>query len=215
MASTQVQSVYRRDTPREISVQGANRAVPDHMSLAQFEAFPWPEGQHWELLWGTTCMSPSPLPMHQGLLADLVALLQAEIKSRSDHAVLLGTDVRFPGQDSYVCPDIQITRITGHLRDIGLPLKTVPLLVIEALSRSTSANDLGAKRDLYATAGVPEYWAIDPKTGALSVHVRPKDGQYDELAADNDGYVASPFLGVRLRIRMSRSGYTVETAPTT
>ncbi len=41
-------------------------------------------------------------------------------------------------------------------------------LVIEAASKSTAANDLGAKRRLYERLGITEYWRLDPSPNAES-----------------------------------------------
>lgn len=209
MAPVQAYSVYRRETPGTLTIKGVGHVVPATMTLDEFESFPWPQGRHWELIWGTTVMTPSPQPMHQGLVADIIDLL----KLRPGFLVLPGTDLRLAGQNSYLCPDIQVQKHEGSIRDLRVPLETLPLLVVEALSPGTSANDLGAKRDAYATAGVPEYWVADPSTGALSVHVEPKTGSYEQLAADVEGFVASPFLAARVKIRLTDRGYALETRP--
>lgn len=40
----------------------------------------------------------------------------------------------------------------------------VPDLVIEILSKGNQKYDLNEKKLVYETAGVKEYWAVDPKT---------------------------------------------------
>ena len=40
---------------------------------------------------------------------------------------------------------------------------------MEILSPSSSTRDWRAKRELYATHGVPEYWIIDPANRIVSV----------------------------------------------
>ena len=41
-----------------------------------------------------------------------------------------------------------------------------PDWVLEIASSSTSREDVGRKRDIYARIGVPEYWRFDPRDGA-------------------------------------------------
>ena len=38
--------------------------------------------------------------------------------------------------------------------------------------------DMTGKRDLYARAGVPEYWVLDLKGRKLVVHRNPEQGKY-------------------------------------
>lgn len=40
-------------------------------------------------------------------------------------------------------------------------LSEPPVLVVEVLSESTRAHDLGSKRLTYAELGVPDYWVVD------------------------------------------------------
>ncbi|CAA9571735.1 MAG: hypothetical protein AVDCRST_MAG88-2399 [uncultured Thermomicrobiales bacterium] len=66
---------------------------------------------------------------------------------------------------------------------VGDKVRGAPDLVIEVLSPSTRANDLGRKLRLYARAGVPFYWVVDPKRRV----VRP-------FTLMGDGYVEGPTL---------------------
>ncbi len=50
--------------------------------------------------------------------------------------------------------------------------QTVPDLVVEVLSPSTRANDLGVKRDLYMRSDVRELWLVDPDARTVT-RVRP------------------------------------------
>jgi Uma2 family endonuclease len=50
--------------------------------------------------------------------------------------------------------------------------KGVPDLVVEVLSPSTRANDLGFKRDMYMRYGVRELWLVDPDARTV-IRVRP------------------------------------------
>lgn len=81
---------------------------------------------------------------------------------------------------SLPAPDIVVTSFRGP----GVvPVDTVALLV--EVSDSTLETDLGRKADLYAEAGVPEYWVIDLKEDRVLLHANPRpdgsgyDGQLD------------------------------------
>lgn len=53
------------------------------------------------------------------------------------------------------------------------------VLVIE-VADSTLGTDLGRKLELYAAAGVPEYWVVDVNGGRIVIHHRPTAEGYAE-----------------------------------
>jgi len=78
-----------------------------------------------------------------------------------------------------------------------------PSVVFEMASRSTVANNLTAKRDLYESLGVEEYFLFDPTGDFLTPRLRGfrlSRGAYLELVPDPQGRLESRELGVRLRI---------------
>jgi Uma2 family endonuclease len=98
--------------------------------------------------------------------------------------------------DSLPEPDIVVTSYKGpHV----VPLDTVALLI--EVSDTTLETDLGRKADLYAKAGVPEYWVVDVNENRVLMHANPRsdgsgyDGQLDVpfgerlLAATIEGLV--------------------------
>jgi len=56
-----------------------------------------------------------------------------------------------------------------------------PDLVVEILSPSTANRDLGEKLELYAAAGVAEYWLADPIRKSFQIRVL-RDGEYHVVA---------------------------------
>lgn len=56
-------------------------------------------------------------------------------------------------------PEIVVVE-SAELGDVAVD--GVPLLVVEILSRSNRGSDLLRKRALYAEAGCPNYWIVDP-----------------------------------------------------
>ena len=73
--------------------------------------------------------------------------------------VVLGPHVVEP--DVFVAPKADFTT-----RDLPVP----PLLAIEVLSPSTSHLDRGRKREIYAEAGVPHYWIVDPDVPSMTTY---------------------------------------------
>lgn len=55
------------------------------------------------------------------------------------------------------------------------------LLVVE-VALSSLRHDLTSKADLYASAGVPDYWVLSPGTQTLHVFRQPREGRYPDGA---------------------------------
>jgi Uma2 family endonuclease len=72
-------------------------------------------------------------------------------------------------------PDIVLTSYRG---DGPVPLDTVALIV--EVSDTTLATDLGRKADLYAQAGVPEYWVVDLNEDRFLLHMGAEAHGYAE-----------------------------------
>ena len=54
----------------------------------------------------------------------------------------------------------------------------------------------------YAQAGIPELWVIDARGAELRFEVRILAGdEYRTLEPDSEGWVRSPLLGLRCRLR--------------
>lgn len=71
--------------------------------------------------------------------------------------------------------------------------ETPPLLVIEIVSLDSIGRDYRYKRSEYATAGIPEYWIVDPLDNRLTI-LQLQEGLYDEIPQDPSGLIQSPIL---------------------
>ena len=89
-----------------------------------------------------------------------------------------------------------------------------PAFVLEAASESTASNDLGRKREIYASMGALEYWRLD-RTGLYYgeplVGERLVDGEYQRLdlhTSDNgDLWSRSEVLGLDFYYHVDEEGY--------
>jgi Uma2 family endonuclease len=115
-----------------------------------------------ELVDGEVIMSPSPSIRHQEIVARLFTLL----RSWRDRASFRGSVLAAPldirvGPERIVQSDIVV--FTEALpMDAPLPIQARPLLCVEVLS-TNRVHDRVTKRYLYAQAGIPEYWCVDPE----------------------------------------------------
>ena len=125
-------------------------------------------------------MSPKHRPHALAMTEMVVALVQALRAANSPLRVLTDVSVRMSDHDVRE-PDIVIT---DAAKGAGILPLDAAKLVIE-IADSTLDTDLGAKADLYADAGVPEYWVVDVNENRVLMHANPRadrsgyDGQLD------------------------------------
>ena len=94
---------------------------------------------------------------------------------------------RAPGPDIVVILD-ERQEIVGRAR-----VEAPPDIAIEILS-SDRSRDLVRKRQIYAEAGVLEYWPIDPRNDTVT-QLELHDGEYIERAVlDADDTLTTPLL---------------------
>ena len=135
-------------------------AAAPFVSEAEFLSLPESK-QKTELVDGEVIVSPSPSYWHQEILSRLVGLLRAWASGQSSPVTVAQAplDVRF-APDRILQPDAMVF-LTRLSRDQQGPIDRIPDICVEVLS-SDRAYDRITKRLLYAAAGVPEYWVVDP-----------------------------------------------------
>ena len=85
-----------------------------------------------------------------------------------------------------------------------------PLLVIE-VADSSLRYDLSLKSELYAKAGIPEYWVVDLPNRVLVVFRDPEDGSYQKRTTHEPGSRIAPVSWPDFEIDVD-SLFPVETA---
>jgi Uma2 family endonuclease len=128
------------------------------------------DGRRYEILRGRLLMSPAPRPRHQQIVGRLFLAL-----SHFLHATELGDlyfapiDVLLPGLAQPVQPDLVMIRKARREVIQERAIVGVPDLIIEVLSPSSWQIDRRDKYELYAEAGVSEYWTVDPERRTIEV----------------------------------------------
>ena len=132
-----------------------------------------------ELLDGALYLMPTPTKDHQFLMGELYlylalyrngfALPPAEVYQ--DITTILSASLQ-----TAVEPDLVV--ILSGRSDIGgrIHVEGVPDIVVEILS-SDRSHDLVRKRQIYAEAGVREYWILDPRHDTVTL-LELRDGVY-------------------------------------
>ena len=130
-----------------------------------------PEGQRAELIDGQIYDMAPPSPMHQELVMELSATLRDYIKKNggpckvypAPFAVFLNEDDR-----NYVEPDISVICDPSKVDNRGY--QGAPDFIIEIVSPSSQRMDYLTKLFKYRTAGVREYWIVDPEKNRITVY---------------------------------------------
>lgn len=144
-------------------------------------------------------MSPKHLP-HARVIGELYFRIRQALEA-GDSGLSVLTDVSLHASD-YDVPEPDLVITDAPEGDGILPLEAAKLVI--EVSHTTLRTDLGAKADLYARAGVPEYWVIDLAENRALLHADPRpDG------AGYDGQLDVPF-GEPLQAA-TIAGLTVET----
>mgnify|MGYP000277102280 FL=1 len=132
-----------------------SRTIKDIYSL--------PEGQRAELIDGDMYMMAPPSRIHQELVMELSATIRDYVKLKggsckvypAPFAVFLNADDK-----NYVEPDISVICDRDKLNDKGCI--GAPDWIIEIVSPSSQRMDYLTKLFKYRTAGVREYWIVNP-----------------------------------------------------
>ena len=173
-------------------------ATPHELGLhAELLAFLDEREIRYEVLDGCVLVTPPAGFRHEDVLGEVFARLR--VAAPSDVAVL-GSNFAFYYDDpSFVLPDITVAR-RADCEERGTTV--APLLVVEVLSRSTRRRDVAGKWSIYAEAGVPSYWLVDPVEPSLTV-LTLTDGVYVETArvAGNEPLVVDAPFPVTVQLR--------------
>lgn len=140
------------------------------------------DGNRYELVEGQLVVTPAPGAEHQDYVAGIIALLRDACR-RTPHlrAFCAPFDVR-PVEGTGLQPDVVVVD-ERDLQDGRLRIGTVPMMVVEVLSASNRADDLGRKSTAYARMGVACYWVLDPERRELYVQARQDDDRYQVVVS--------------------------------
>lgn len=143
--------------------QGKSYTIDDIYAL--------PEGRRAELIDGQIYMMTPPRRIHQKLITELVSVIHRYIRGHNGgcevypapFAVFLNADDK-----NYVEPDISVICDTDKLDEYGC--NGAPDWIIEVISPATGQMDYGIKLFKYRSAGIREYWIVNPSTHTVMVY---------------------------------------------
>lgn len=130
-----------------------------------------PDGQRAELIDGEMYMMAPPRTMHQRILYATARKISDYIDGKKGNCeVFVAPFAVFLNADSknYVEPDISVICDKEKLDEYGC--NGAPDWIIEIASPTDSHRDYGIKLFKYRTAGVREYWIVNPQTRIVMVY---------------------------------------------
>ncbi len=170
------------------------------LTYDQFRQLP-DDGKRYELIHGEVHVTPSPSTKHQFVLWNLSTSLGTHtIKNHLGRVAFAPLDVRL-SEDTALQPDlIFVPNARAEIIQENF-IAGAPDLVVEILSPSTAAHDRATKLTLYAGAGVPEVWLIDPQAKIVDV-LKLQGNKYlvDSTLAGDQILTSSRFPGWALSL---------------
>ena len=146
-----------------------------------------PDDQRAELIDGRMYMMAPPRRIHQELVGQFTKAIGQYIDAHgglckvypAPFAVFLNADER-----NYVEPDISVVCDRDKLDEYGC--NGAPDWIIEIASPSDSHRDYGIKLFKYRTAGVREYWIVNPQTRTVMVYNFEDESDINQYTFDDE-----------------------------
>ena len=159
-----------------------------------------PDGQRAELIDGQMYMMAPPTTTHQRISYAIARKISDYIDNKSGSCeVFLAPFAVFLDKDdqNYVEPDISVICDKNKLNEKGF--NGAPDWIIEVTSPSNPQNDYGIKLFKYRTAGVREYWIVNPQKNSVMVYDLEKEEKSNQYSFDEE-IPACIYADVTIRI---------------
>lgn len=145
-----------------------------------------PEGKRAELIDGQIYYMAPPSRKHQRIAGELYATIREYIRtSHGSCEVDIAPFAVFLNENdqNYVEPDISVICDPKKLNDQGCV--GAPDWIIEIVSPGSKSMDYNKKLFKYRTAGVREYWIVDPAKNRIMVYSFFKDDMREYTFTDD------------------------------
>ena len=146
-------------------------SLPQKQDYTLDDIYALPDGQRAELIDGEMYMMAPPKTIHQRISGAVHGPIHQYLKcERVSLEVFAAPFAVFLNKDNknYVEPDISVICDKDKIDDRGC--NGAPDWIIEITSPSDPHRDYGIKLFKYRTAGVREYWIVNPLTQIVTVY---------------------------------------------
>ena len=146
-------------------------ALPLREYYTEDDYYNLPEDSRAELIDGRFYSQAAPNRIHQKILSNLHICIGNYLNGKGGSCEIYPAPFAvklFEDRNTIVEPDISVICDPGKLTDRGCA--GAPDWIIEIVPPGNSSHDYVRKLNLYADAGVREYWIVDPNGKTVSVY---------------------------------------------
>lgn len=129
--------------------------------------------ERYEYINGQIFFLPSKCKIHKRICSILSSIFSTWFINRQEQPLADGFEVILEldnGDINLVHPDIMVISNSKEVESKGI-YRGVPFLVIEVISDYTMRKDYINKLDLYLSAGVQEYWIVNPINKEVLIYI--------------------------------------------
>jgi len=155
--------------------------------------------QRLELIHGEIREMTPPNPPHEDTV-DLLNYWSVDNAPRDEVRVRIQNSLGIAELDSVPEPDVAWMRARSYRK--RRPRPTDVLLLIE-VAESSLAYDRGEKLELYAAAGIKDYWIVNLPDLCIEVYRKPRGGAYRESTTYQVGVSISPLAFPAIALQVS------------
>lgn len=141
------------------------------LTYRDYEALP-ADGRRYELHDGELLVTAAPGLPHQRVVGELFALLRQHVRVHRLGEVFVSPVDCILSDTTVVQPDLVFLESARSSIASSRGIEGPPTLAVEIVSCSTARVDRGAKLQLYARHGIPNYWIVDPEVRSIEARVR-------------------------------------------
>lgn len=134
-----------------------------------------PEGYRYELVEGVLCVAGVPGWPHGLIVNNLSDILSPWVRSRALGRVVTARFGLYLNEVNYLDPDLLFLR-THQLPGAEGEHAVAAALAVEVISPGNLRAPRAVREALFARAGVPELWYVDPTQRTLEVRRRTETG---------------------------------------
>jgi Uma2 family endonuclease len=176
----------------------AHYTVDDYDRIISTGVFDAPQKRRVELIHGEIReMNPIGAP-HEDVVDRLLAW-SARSVSTAEVRIRVQNSIGFPRLGSVPEPDIAwVLQRSDYSRN--RPTADDVLLLIE-VAESSLAHDTTEKAELYAHAGIKDYWVVDVVARAIEVRRDPEGGRYRSMATFQGDEEICPLARPAVKLR--------------
>lgn len=158
-------------------------AMKEQESYTIADIYNLPDGQRAELIDGQMYMMAPPNRRHQDISYELSRIIGNYIHSRKGNCKVYPAPFAVfldENDKTYVEPDISVICDKSKLNDVGC--SGAPDWIIEIVSPGSQRMDYMVKLFKYHSAGVREYWIVDPEKKRITVYKFGDTAEDDYMA---------------------------------